>query len=225
MGVLFPGSGISGGTANLNRQTQTANTPIVDIFQAPTGPTQKMKCSHLQFECGGTQNNILLMSALAKTKAVAAVAAAGTVLVLEKDPGAYSTNFPATRPPMVANNAIATNDYIAYVTPSGTWVLVKVTSPVVDPTTGRVTMTIPTVGAQGIQANAPVAFFGISTDLSPLTGKGAITLPGVASTIVEFGGYGRILGASEIPQTPLMVFSANATAACILHNGSAFAAP
>lgn len=222
MAVLFPGAA---GSATLRRQTQTAGTAIVDIFQARCGPTARMKVTNLQFECGGTANTIILMPTISVVKTYAAAAAAATSLVLEKDPGAYATNFPATRPPLVSDNLIAANDYISIKTPGGEWTNPMVVSAAsTDATTGRVTLTVPAL-AVAIPAGTKVAFFGISTDLSPTTGKAPAIYQGVASTNTEFGNPARVLFQADLCDTPIMVYSANATAACILHSGSAFGAP
>lgn len=220
---IYPGGGMTGGVSTIPRQTIAFGTPIVDIFQAPTGPTMKMKVSQLRFECGGTANTVLLVNAKSIVEAYAAVASGGTSLILKKDPGYYSSFFPATRPPMSADNLIAANDYIAYQTANGRWVQCVVSAVSTDTLTGRVTCTIPAVGAQGIPANAKVAFFGLVTDVSPWTGQAGATLQGVASTSVEFGGDGRILAQADFPQAPILVYSLNATATCILHGGAAFA--
>lgn len=221
---IYPGS-VSGGSVVIGRTTIAFGTPIVDIFDAFTGPTQKLKITQLKFECAGTANTVLLVNAKTIVKSVAAVASGGTSLVLEKDPGLYSTIFPATRPPMVADNLIAANDYIGYQTAGGKWVQCVVSAASTDTLTGRVTVTIPAVGNQGIPAGAKIAFFGLVTDTSPWTGKAGVTLQGVASTIVEFGGDGRILAQGDFPFAPILVYSLNATATCILHGGAGFAGP
>lgn len=222
---IYPGGGMQGGTSTIPRTTIAFGTPIVDIFQAPTGPTMKMKVSQLRFECGGTANTVLLVNAKTIVTAYAAVAPAGTSLILSRDPGSYAAIMPATRPPMVADNLIAANDYIAYQTQNGRWVQCVVSAATTDTLTGRVTCTIPAVGTQGIPAGAKVAFFGLVTDTSPWTGQTGSTLQGVAATSVEFGGDGRILHSADFPNAPILVYSLNATATCILHGGTAFAAP
>lgn len=225
MSILIP-STISGGTSVIPRQTQTAGTAIVDVFpNAPGMLGMKLKVAQVSWENGGTVNNLFLMPALTRVKVYAAVAAGATSIILTKDPGSYSTIFPTTRPPMAANNLIAANDFIAYRTQGGIWVQVKPSAVATDATTGRVTLTVPAVATGGIAANADVVFFGVSTDTSPNTGRLPAQLLGVASTVTNYGGDGRILAQNDLTDAPMLVWSANLTAACTLHGATAYVAP
>lgn len=225
MSILIP-STISGGTSVIPRTTVAFGTPITAVF--PTAPGMlgmKFKIAQVSWENAGTVNNLFLMPALTRVKVAADVAAGATSIILTKDPGSYSTIFPATRPPMAANNLIAASDYIAYRTPGGIWVQARPSAVSTDPTTGRVTVTVTAVGNQGIKAGADVVFFGVSTDTSPNTGLAAPQLLGVASTVTNYGGDGRILAQNDLTDAPMMVWSANATATCVLHGATGYVAP
>lgn len=222
------------------RQTQTAGTAIVALV--PPRKWRKTKLTFLQYTSAGTAHTGTIMKELARTTLFAAAAGAAVTLVLNRDPGKYSTdptmggvgpNPPvAGQPqgrgitPSVADNLIAANDYIVLALADGTFLVTKPSAAVTDSTTGRVTLTVAAIPASGANAGATVWYMGITTDLDPQTGvaNGAVLKPTVSATTVfpnAAGAGGAVIEQSRRPDSPLLIFFDNITAAGTLDMAAA----
>ena len=222
----------------INRSTQTAGTVITVLVPPSPGALGSAPLRYSYSGTGGwaganwrTVGRTVITAALYTTAATAhtltmlrpknwsyvstAVAAGGTTIVLGENPGTYSTKYKYPSPittgtAAVADNGIATGDYVAYQLVDGTWILDTVTVSSLTLTPGTA---VPNVTGGGVLANSPVFFFGIPTDKDPATGyadPGTLT---IASTnrINHFDddilGWGNALH----PGDPIMLYSNNAT--------------
>jgi hypothetical protein len=218
------------GTYNIPLVTATANTAwlyLVPPWQpwSSASPNQPVMTglAFLSLTVQGTAQTMYCMRPLGFTRTSAAAAAAATTIVLDADPGLYGATFTSngkTYSPAVADNGIATNDYIAYQYPDGTWEYNKATG-----VTG-LTVTITALNANnGLPKGSGVYWFGIQTDTNPYDnqahpkfnlfasiGSGLLTIGNEASNEPFVAGYG--------PNNPLLLYNANATAASTLERGT-----
>lgn len=207
------------------RSTATAGTAIV--VPSKPAPNRRSKISFLQFTSGGTAHTWYVMKEKGRTTAVAAVAGGGTSIVLAKDPGIYSTNAEwANRgiTPSAADNAVAANDYLLVMLKDGTPRVLIPSAVSTDSATGRVTLTVPALPSAGIDANTPVWFMGVVTDLDPHYNAAdqTITPPVSATTPYPNAGAagGSIVASSFHQNSPFLLYNANATAASTLDAGT-----
>jgi hypothetical protein len=162
----------------------------------------------------------------------AAVAKNATTIVVDADPGIYSTNWrypaapggiatPATQPTTgsyfsppcnVADRGIATNDYIAVQMDDGTWLYRKITN------VSTLTLTIaavPNVTGGTISKGNICFFFGLSTDTDPNNGRvhPFFYTNGTAGEgdFIDYTGDG--LATTLHPGDPMIYYDPNATAA------------
>ncbi len=128
------------------------------------------------YTTGDTAHVISMCRPFNYTYAVGAVAKNTSTLVIYDDPGVYSTNYKwpiaaaSNIPSNTADNAIATNDYIAVQLADGTFHFTKVT---VSTLTLTLTTALPNpTGVGGVLDGAIVYFYGaLVTDVDPATGN------------------------------------------------------
>lgn len=147
---------------------------------------------------------------------VAAVAGGGTSIKLNRDPGVYSVNFPVDGmgAPLTADNPTAANDWYAIETAQpGVFYFTKISAATVN-SDGTCTITVSTAAPTGgIPAGARVFFFGITTDVDPLTGAAHPSFQGgTGSSEKSFDGSGDSLVQSVQLGQPMLFNSNNATA-------------
>jgi hypothetical protein len=213
-------------TFAIPRVTQTLGTIITSLI--PPRKYKRTKISFLQITSGGTAHTWYMMMEKGRTTLYSAAAASATSLVLSKDPGLFSTNPEWVNrgiTPSVADNGIAANDYIALRLADGTMQLCKPSAVSTDSSTGRVTLTVSAIGAAGALAGATVWFFGAAGDSDPHTGAAdPVILPPTSATTTypaSAGAGGALIGQSFHPDSPILLYNANATAASVLDYGTA----
>lgn len=236
------------GTWSVPSNTQTAGTVITRLVppyaggkggpylhkvdgngkRAAPAPRAFTHVSGLAYADTGTAHQATVMRPLNWTYTTAATAANATTMVLAADPGAYSTAYAyplpsgATKPAGVANNAMASGDYVAFQLRDGTWYFGTTTG--LSSLTMTLGTAVPNVTGGGCDANTVVYFYGVSTDSNPQTGIAHhYWLSGTGSASREFLGQG---GGGTLPSLnpgdPLIFYSANATNAGTLVACSGF---
>ena len=214
------------------KKTIAFGTVITSLIQ----PRKKAiaKVTTLKYTAAGTAHTLTLMRALARTKIVTAIAAAGTAAVLARDPGNYSANYAAdalTGPntngvqaagfagqtPIVANNLIAANDWLVIQTANPhQYYLTQMSAPTTN-ADGTVNITLTTAAPTGgIPAGAVVFFLGTTTDTHPLTGEAHPQYTGTASVTSTIDGNGGEIASAFGIEEPLVFHSDNATATGVL---------
>ncbi len=221
------------GFRNLGKKSATAGTVYTQLIE-PLGALGCMTASTFaQVTVGTTAQTLVAMRPLSAQAIpnsttgarcscylTAAAAASQAVININQDPGVF-TAYPflsgaTPSAPRTANNVIAANDYVVYQYPDGTWEANTVASV----STLAITLTN-NLNTGGLAINAPVWWFGISTDTNPYDAQAhpSFTLP--ASTIVNFGSedtpWITSLGLNE----PILFYCANATAASTLERMTA----
>jgi hypothetical protein len=238
------------GTFALPSQTQTAGTAIVafippfrsgagnpplayklDKNQVPIWRQGYTHITQLTYTASTTAHTVVVMRPLNYAMITTAVAANSATVVLDADPGSYSTAYrydlptaAAGKPSCAANNLIAASDYVAFQLRDGTWHVSAVTS--VSGLTLTLTTSTPNVTGGGSDANIPLFFFGASTDTNPQTNAAHVSFLSVASArtdLISNVGFGDVPALNS--GDPLLVYSANATAAgtlssCVGYYGS-----
>lgn len=191
--------------------TQTADTPIVGLVP-PKGNNYKTKITRIIYTPAGTVHDVVVMKALAKTTVLTAAADGATTLVLTD--GAGGDEF-------LAAEALASGDYIVVQNDDGYYSYHLVSAN----TAGSLTINaLP----QAVSAGRPVWLFG-APDQSG-TPSPHLTLKSIASTRIEWGCPEAGVAESGFETTvsnvtysrsgfgdPMLVYSANATAAGFLH--------
>jgi hypothetical protein len=186
----------------------------------------------LIYAAGGTVHDVIVMRPLNWTYITEAVAANDTTVVVAKDPGTWATagvfkyDLPGDAsgiPSAIGNNTIAANDYVAFQLRDGTWHVSTVAS--VSSLTVTLNTATPNVTGGGCAIGTMFYYFGVAADTVPQTGAAHLSLKSVASTRVDLlavagGGAGVVpaLNAGD----PLIIYSANATAAGTLHLASGY---
>lgn len=213
------------GSYAIPRVTATGATPFTHLIP-PLGPRSKVKIADLIYENGATAHTVAFLVELARVTVVTAQVAGDLAVVLSRDPGSYAAAFASglVRQPAAADNLIAANDYIAVYVAAGYWWTVKVTA-VATNAAGQVTCTIAAVPTGGIPVGAPVVFFGVTGDTSPLTGKVNTTEVMAATTTTTLGSASGLVMQADLVNSPVLFYSPNTTNAGILHRGTAFGAP
>lgn len=223
------------------RKTIAFGTIITSLIQPKN--KARTKITTLKYTAAGTAHTLTILRALAKCKVVTAVAAGGTSVVLNRDPGNYSANFLAdaqkgpntdgtqaagfvagqivagSQPgltPLVANNLVASGDFLAIQTAVPSVFYLAAVSGAATAANGQVTVTVTAAPTGGIPANAEVYFFGTTTDSHPLTGEAHPAFSGTASVTTTLDGNGGEVVASFGLDEPLLFHSDNATATGVL---------
>lgn len=214
------------------RKTIAFGTVITSLIQPIN--KKKAKVTTLKYTDAGTAHTLTFLRTLAKCKITTAVAASGTSYILNRDPGNYSANATAdalkgpntdgpqaagfrTLTPIVANNLIAANDFLAIQTANPSIFFVAKASAAATNADGSVTVTADAAPTGGVPANAEVYFFGITTDSHPVTGEAHQAFAsGVGSAAVTIDGNGGEVASAFGIDEPLLFHSNNATATGIL---------
>lgn len=194
------------------------------------GKVGRTHINNLGYVSGTTAHTLVVMRPLNWVRITTAVAANSQTVVLEEDPGVYSTNFNypingTQYPAAAADNAIAGSDYVAFQLVDGTWHFSAVTS--VSTLTLTITTATPNVTGGGAAANTPCYFFGVSTDTNPCTGRAHPAfnppIPASGELLTTFcSAAGEVLVSSLFPGDPMILYSANGTAAGRLTHVSGF---
>lgn len=175
------------------KKTESAGTVINLLI--PGKPGLYTYLTYMGYTDAGTAHTLGILRSTGETTASAALAAAGTSLVLKADPGP-------------SGNGIAASDYIAIELDDGSWHLSLVTSWTSGTLTAVLTTAIPT--GRSVEAGAKVAFFGVigdsDHDNSKVTG-------GTGSAITNFPAVANqgVLAVSRTVNDPILLQSNNAS--------------
>lgn len=232
-----------GGFPTFSRPRKTIAFGTVITSLIPPRNKSRAKITTLKYTAAGTAHTLTILRALAKCKIVTAVAAAGTSYVLNRDPGNYSANFAADAQkgpntdgtqaggfvagsavtgqpgltPLVANNLIASGDFLAIQTANpSVFFVATVSGTPATASNGQVTLTATAAPVGGVPANAEVYFFGTTTDTHPLTGETHPQYSGTASVTTTVDGNGGEVASAFGIDEPLLFHSDNSTATGIL---------
>lgn len=191
------------------RITATAGT-VFSSFVPPLG-NLRTKLTYMKVTEGTTAHTYTFMTPLAKTTAAAAAAASATSFTITRDPGVYAANavLDGQPVPSVADNPIATNDWVAVQNADGTWSFFKAT-------VSTLTISGLTVSAAGILAGATFYFFGLTTDVNPITGEAHRSVVTTVSSVNVFDPDGCPLAETPRNREPILIQCDNATAASIM---------
>lgn len=188
-----------------------------------TSPGAYTYVNQIVYASAGTVHDVVVMRPFNWAVVNGDVAHNATVVNLLTDPGAYSTAFkyglPGDAGGVVANtadNGIAASDYVAVQLRDGTWHMSLVSS--VSSLAVTLTTATPNVSGGGIEDGSILFFFGAPANTNPQTGQAHVKFTTVASTRVLLFDSGSSGIGSLNPGDPLIVYSANATAAGILHS-------
>lgn len=177
------------------------------------------------YTSAATAHTITLMRPLNYCRITAAIAAAGTSISIDKDPGVYSTNYRYPTPggyvvssgggavPAAADNALAAGDFVMYQLSDGRWVLDTIASGTFGGGNLVLTTGVPNVTGVTVLANSPLFTFGAVGDVDPATGAAHPGTLTIASTnrINQFDDDILGWGNSLHPGDPMMLHSNNAT--------------
>ena len=203
------------GTFLKGKNTQTAGTAIiVNIFPRKGA---KIRIGQLNYTSGTTVHNLIFMRPQNYATVTKSALQGATAVTLDKDPGVFSANWQFGSAPLVADNAMAANDYYCVELADGTFLFDTVSA---VPTSYPGAITINTAlpgpsGATAVLAGARFWMFGVSSDTDPRTGLAFESVETIASKtdypVNEQTGLGiaTTLGLYE----PMMIYDANATAA------------
>lgn len=182
----------------------------------------------LIYTTAGTAHSVAVMQPLNFTTFAAAVAKNSTSISLTEDPGTYATvyRFPTYNDvdPAIANNTIAAGDYVAYQLDDGSWRLDTIASG--TQAGGNLVLTTGTANVDGatIAAGNILFFYGISTDVHPVTGAAHWITTTIASTnrqsLLQEGVFGGIR--SLFRGLPLLIYSNNDTAQGRMNHASGY---
>ena len=193
--------------------------------QIQPAPRAISHLSSLIYAAAATVHNVVVMRPLNWTYLTAALASAGTAITLANDPGLYSTKFRygaplGHLPASTADNAISAGDYVAFQLRDGTWHFSTIASG--SGTAVVLTTAVPTVTGGGADAGTVLYFFGVAADVNPQTNLAHHYFTSTASTRVDFlGSNGGALPALNRGD-PMLIYSANATAAGFLVGAAGF---
>ncbi len=205
----------------------------------------KTHITRLQYTSGATAHTLTLFRPQNWTTFAAQVAKNTTSITLSDDPGVFSTNYRYPLPaqpggaaswkvnppgtanavgPSVADDAIASGDYVAYQLSDGTWRLDTVASGTFAGANLVLTTGTPNVTGAVILKNSPLFLFGTTGDNDPATGTTHPTLPTIASTNDQNWDDGGVLGLFSTLHygDPCFLLSNNATNAGTLEFISGF---
>jgi hypothetical protein len=246
MSILNP---ISYSTFSTEAHTATAGTAIQ--FLIPGAQRKRTKVTGFEYTDTGTAHTLTFLRPLGGlglsgtplapvlygnvqvgTIVTAAALAAATSVIINRDPGVYSVNFPIDGMgiPLAADRPAAANDFFAFEigTPgSGRFYVSKISAISASGTvnangTYNQTLTLSTaVPVGGIAAGARVFWFGITTDTDPRTGSAhPFFTGGAASSKVTFGEIGDVVMQTHGLGEPMLFNSNNATNAGTLNRMS-----
>ncbi len=198
------------------------STYIVDGAGKPTWvkPGAYTHVTQLGITSGSTAHAWSFMQPLNWSYTSVASAKNVATMALVDDPGIYSTNYRypcpiTTGTAVVADNALAASDYVAFQLTDGTWVFDTISSGTYAAIV--LTTTLPNVTGGGVSKGQAVFFFGVVTDKNPATGAVPATVNPIVSAYTSFndaGGDGIFNGIH--PGDPSLIYNGNATAASTL---------
>jgi hypothetical protein len=178
--------------------------------------------SQLVYTAGSTAHDVVIMRPLNWARITTDVAINSTTMVLETNPGTYSSYYKYDLPPEaggkvagVADNGIAGSDYVAYQLRDGTWQINTVSS--VSSLTLTLGTATPNITGGGVEAGSICFFFGVAADSDPATGLAHLTINSVASartSLLDGSAPGAI--STLRPGDPMIIYSANASNAGII---------
>lgn len=227
-------------------QTQTAGTaiviPIPPFMGAPGSSSLMYNYSGgaMNWAAGGAITTVSTFSVVSLATAHTwyflrpknwtyineAVTKNDTTIVMYDSPGTYSTNYkyplPAgvsQVPGMVANNAPASGDYVAFQLDNGVWHFSGVSS--LSSLTLTIATATPNVDGSTAAVGRILFFFGVGGDVDPATGAiDPCILPNVsaATTFHDTNGFVSALH----PGDPMILVNANASNASIASHLSGF---
>lgn len=213
-------------TWSVSRKTATANTAITAIV--PPAGRRKTKVTACTYSIQTQAHSITFMTPLDKVTLKAAVAANGTTLLLSRMPGAYSQNAAADgfSVPSVANNNIASGDYIIYQLPDGNYELNTAGNSTLN-ANGTVTMTDlgTAASAGGIANNTVVWYMGVVGDTNPNTGVAhpqyySSSANNTTRTLPDANATSPVLAETARQREPILIVSNNTNSAGTLEGAS-----
>ncbi len=185
----------------------------------------------LLYTTAATAHKIGIMRPLNWTTFAAAVAKNATAITLTADPGVFSTNYKYPTPggvvPALADDTIATSDYVAYQLNDGTWQLDTIASGTfAGANLVLTTGTANTAGATIAKGNV-LFFFGIIGDTDPGTGLGQWQTTSIASATRATMLQEAVLGGLKALHRgdPMIFYSPNTTNAGLLDHLSGYYSP
>ena len=202
-------------TTSRPEKTAAAGTAITSLV--PPAGGLKTKVTLFKYTPVTTAQSLAFMRVLGATKLSAAAAAAATTVVLARDPGAYAANATADGQPVpsVANNLIASGDYLAIQKPDGTYYLVVAGTCTVN-ADGTVTVASMTVPTGGLVAGAIVYWFGVAADTDPRTNEAHPAWNSGTAAITYGDGSYTVVESNRVAE-PVLFYSPNATNAGTLN--------
>lgn len=172
----------------IGRTLATAGTPWFAVVPGASGYVTRV--TSLQIDNGATNNGVYLMRPLASATVQQAQAAAGTTIVLDRDPSP-------------SGNTIASGDQVVVLSSDGTYRRVTVSSW----SAGTLTLTVSALPA-AIAAGTTLWNLGVYTDTEPGTSLPFPLLDTPTSAIKEYTFDSGFAGAAS---EPLILYSPNAT--------------
>jgi len=228
-GALIPpyrwGSGGEGAAPNL----YGLNTYGTANWQGQNGAFTHIDT--LLYTTGATAHKVGVMRPLNWTTFAAAVAKNATSITLTADPGVFSTNYKYATPggvvPALADDTIATGDYVAYQLNDGTWQVDTIASGTFAGanlvlTTGTANVTGATIAKGNV-----LFFFGIIGDSDPATGLGqwqtTLALSTVRASLLQESVLGGLKSFHR--GDPMIFYSPNTTNAGLMNHMSGYYSP
>lgn len=218
-GVIYPFMGKSGGTFK--------QKPYGSPIEYGRGITH---VTTVLYTNGGTAHQIVIARPFNRTHLAAAIAANATTFVPAINPGVYSTSYkyPITGgvPGLVADNAIAANDYVCIQLDDGSWHLSKIASGTWTSLAVNnlvLTSAIPNNGVGAAIGNAVYFYGDITSDKNPATGViNPTTLMAASGTRASWSETTCGIVSAFNPGDPLIVYSPNGTATGTFDSVSGF---
>jgi hypothetical protein len=175
----------------------------------------------LWYTSGNTAHSCYLLRPLNWTYVESAIGSNTTTITVKADPGTWATagiykyGSATGGVPNLANNTIASADYVCYQLNDGRWV-VDVCTTNTSGTTLVLTTGTPNVTGAGIAKYSPIFFMGAVADVDPATGIAQPLLTSIANTAMTRSAGGMGLYNSLHRGDPLAFVSTNGTAAGVL---------
>jgi len=190
--IAFAGNGDGG-------QTATAGTVIQYLVPPNKGGLTRL--TTVAYTSAGTAHTLTFQRTLGRCLCASVVAAAGTVITLNKDPGAAANSYGGL------NNPIAANDFLAVRETDGIARLYKVLS------VAGLAITLTAGLAVGVNASSDVWHFGITTDVDGRSGKAHPAFaPPVSVTTSYVDRDGGVVATYALDE-PILISSNNLVAA------------
>jgi hypothetical protein len=220
------------GFRNYGRVTASAGTAYTQLVEPMGNPSCATLLNFAQVTVSTTAQTLIAMrpvsaltipntSVRASCYLTAAAAGGQAVINVNQNPGTFTVySYPNGGVPRTANRTVSSGDYVAYQYPDGTWEVNTISS--ISTLAFTLTNNLSTGNSSfGLAANAPVWYFGPTTQVNPYDGLAhpVFTLP--ASGVINFGSEAFPLMSTLGLNEPLLLYCANATAASTLERVSA----